>query len=113
MENHLLICCFITNTVDCRYGCDNNYIFTASPSGSWITNKAYNSGTGLLSFTIDLSGQSQIFANDRPKFCRPQTYCSIQNDGSCGCAPGTSVDRTRPGRGLTLMVKLSGLIDSG
>ncbi|MEO6828578.1 MAG: chitobiase/beta-hexosaminidase C-terminal domain-containing protein [Acidobacteriaceae bacterium] len=65
------------------------YQFTPNPSGNWIT-KSYNATNGVLSVTIDLSGQTQTFDNDRPKFCQPQTYCSIHNDGSCGCAPGSN-----------------------
>ncbi|MBA3916442.1 MAG: hypothetical protein H0X25_21880 [Acidobacteriales bacterium] len=65
------------------------YQFIPDSSGSWIT-KSYNSVNGVLTVVIDLSSQAQTFANDRPKFCQPQTYCSIHNDGSCGCAPGSS-----------------------
>jgi hypothetical protein len=59
------------------------YVFNADPSGNWIT-KSYDTNTGVLTVTIDLSGQTQTFTDDKPKFCQPQTYCSIQPDGSCG-----------------------------
>jgi hypothetical protein len=62
----------------------DNFPFTANPSGTWITNKTYNSTTGVLTVTVDLSGQASVFNTDRPKFCQPTTYCSIQGDGSCG-----------------------------
>lgn len=67
---------------------DAKYQFTPNPSGNWIS-KSYNPTNGVLTVVIDLSGQTQVFNDDRPKFCRPQTYCSIQSDGSCGCAPGS------------------------
>lgn len=59
------------------------YVFTPNTSGNWIT-KGYDPKTGLLTVTIDLSGQASVFDADRPKFCQPTTYCSIQGDGSCG-----------------------------
>src|SRR6185437_14876130 len=68
---------------------DDSFPFTANPSGNWITNKQYDTTTGVLTVTVDLSQQASVFASDKPKFCQPQTYCSIQNDGSCGCAPGS------------------------
>ncbi len=65
------------------------YQFKPNPAGGWIT-KTYNPINGVLTVVIDLSGQTETFENDRPKFCQPQTYCSIHGDGSCGCASGTS-----------------------
>lgn len=65
------------------------YKFNPNPSGNWITS-SYNSNNGVLTVTIDLSGQSKVFDDDRPKFCQPQTYCSIHSDGSCGCKAGSS-----------------------
>ncbi len=62
----------------------DNFPFTANPSGNWITNKTYNSNTGVLTVTVDLGQQAAVFNTDRPKFCQPTTYCSIQGDGSCG-----------------------------
>ncbi|MEO6966246.1 MAG: hypothetical protein ABI076_10185, partial [Acidobacteriaceae bacterium] len=68
----------------------DNFPFTPNPSGNWITNKHYDTTTGVLTVTVDLSQQASVFAGDKPKFCQPQTYCSIHNDGSCGCAPGST-----------------------
>jgi hypothetical protein len=65
----------------------DNFRFTAA-SGNWIT-KTYDPTTGLLTVTVDLGGQASVFNTDRPKFCQPQTYCSIHSDGSCGCKPGS------------------------
>ncbi len=62
----------------------DNFPFTANPSGDWITNKTYDTNTGVLTVTVDLSGQAAVFNADRPKFCQPTTYCSIQADNSCG-----------------------------
>jgi hypothetical protein len=65
---------------------DAKYAFAPKSSGNWIS-KSYDTTTGVLTVTIDLSGQTQVFTDDKPEFCRPKTYCSIQGDGSCGCAP--------------------------
>lgn len=67
----------------------DNFPFTADASGNWVTNKIYDENTGLLTLTVDLSGQASVFTADRPKFCQPQTYCSIHEDGSCGCKAGS------------------------
>lgn len=64
------------------------YVFSPNPSGNWIT-KSYNEKNGVLTVTIDLSGQQDVFNTDRPQFCQPQTYCSIHSDGSCGCRSGS------------------------
>jgi hypothetical protein len=65
------------------------YQFNQSTSGNWIT-KAYDPTSGVLTVVIDLKNEGSVFANDRPKFCQPTTYCSIHSDGSCGCKPGSS-----------------------
>jgi hypothetical protein len=62
----------------------DNFPFTANPSGNWITNKTYDTTTGILTITVDLAQQTSVFNTDRPQFCQPTTYCSIQGDGSCG-----------------------------
>jgi hypothetical protein len=59
-------------------------------SPDWIVSKPYNKETGMISVTIDLSGQTDVFANDRPAFCQPTTYCSVHADNTCGCKPGSS-----------------------
>ena len=69
---------------------DDSFPFKADTSGNWITDKQYDSTTGVLTLTIDLSQQTSVFNGDRPKFCQPQTYCSIHSDGSCGCAANSS-----------------------
>ena len=72
-----------------RIGIDSGaYSFTPA-SGNWISNKVYDPDTGLLTVTVDLSQQSAEFANDRPKFCQPQSYCSYKGD-TCGCRPGSN-----------------------
>jgi hypothetical protein len=60
----------------------------ASPD--WITAKTYDSASGVLSVTIDLSQQTSVFAESTPQFCQPTSYCSVHSDGSCGCKPGSS-----------------------
>ncbi len=68
-----------------------DYSFTSVAGGNWISKKEYDPGTGLLTLTVDLSQQGAEFANDRPKFCQPQSYCSYnQAKQSCGCRPGSN-----------------------
>jgi hypothetical protein len=62
----------------------DSFPFTANPSGNWVTNKTYDTTTGILTVTVDLAQQAAVFNTDRPQFCQPTTYCSIQGDGSCG-----------------------------
>jgi len=57
------------------------------PTGGTFIDPKYDSGTGLLTVNVDLTGQSDAFTEAKPKFCRPQSYCSVQGDGSCGCNP--------------------------
>jgi hypothetical protein len=61
---------------------------TINGSPDWITKK-YFPDTGILQVTIDLTGQTDVFDTDRPKFCQPTTYCTASG-GSCGCKDGTS-----------------------
>ncbi len=69
------------------------YIFTEG--GDWIKDKTYSKTTGLLEFTVDLSGQEKAFEEDRPHFCQPKSYCSYKEGedgkaGKCVCAPGSA-----------------------
>jgi hypothetical protein len=67
------------------------YKFLADSGGNWITKKTYDPGTGLLTITVDLGAQATEFANDRPQFCQPQSYCSYKPaTQSCGCRPGSN-----------------------
>jgi len=66
-----------------------------APGGDWIKDKTYSPTTGLLEFTVDLSGQQTEFEKDRTNFCQPKSYCSYKEGedgkpGECGCAPGSS-----------------------
>lgn len=45
------------------------------------------STSGILSVDVDLTGQGTQFTNAKKQFCRPQSYCSVKSDGSCGCNP--------------------------
>jgi hypothetical protein len=68
-----------------------DYQFTPVAGGNWLSKKQYDPATGLLTLTVDLSQQGEEFANDRPDFCRPQSYCSYQPaTQSCGCKKGSS-----------------------
>jgi hypothetical protein len=51
-------------------------------------NNTYYDGK-LLSIDVDLSGQTAAFTASKPKFCRPQSYCSPKGN-SCVCKnPGS------------------------
>ncbi len=66
--------------------------FTAGTKGQpdWIIQKQYDSNTGVLSVTVDLGAQATVFDNDRPKFCQPANFCSVNSAGVCGCAPNSN-----------------------
>jgi G8 domain len=57
-------------------------------SGDWIVDKTYHSDTKLLDITIDLKNEQTEFDKDRAQFCKPASYCSVQN-GVCGCTAGS------------------------
>jgi hypothetical protein len=63
----------------------NNYGINDA-SGNFVTGTYANN---VLSVTVDLSGQQDAFTISKKLFCRPQSYCSPKNDGSCGCKPGS------------------------
>jgi hypothetical protein len=58
-------------------------------TSDWITSKSYDSTSGVLSLTIDLGQQGNVFAKDQVNFCQPTSYCSYTN-GSCQCNPNNS-----------------------
>ena len=66
------------------------FIPGAGSTSDWITGKTYDPKTGFITVTIDLSKQGPIFAADRVDSCRPESYCSVRNDGSCGCKAGSN-----------------------
>ncbi len=67
------------------------YSFSAVPGANWVTKKTYDPATGLLTVTLDLGQQGAEFANDRPEFCQPRSYCSYKPaTQSCGCRPGSN-----------------------
>ena len=59
-------------------------------STDWITSKSYDTKTGVISVTLDLTKQTGVFDLERPKSCQPTTYCSLHSDGSCGCKAGSN-----------------------
>ena len=65
--------------------------FTAGTFGGnspdWITSKSYDATTGILTVTLDLSGQTSVFSASAADSCQPKSYCSVHSDGSCGCNP--------------------------
>jgi G8 domain len=69
---------------------DKNYTLSMVTSGNWIT-KNYDMDSGLLTVTIDLSGQTDVFDTDRKNFCQPASYCTYDSSaGTCGCAAGNT-----------------------
>ena len=64
----------------------SSYSITPNPGGSFI-GANYQSSNGILTVNVDLTSQGDAFTEAKPKFCRPQSYCSVKNDGSCGCNP--------------------------
>jgi hypothetical protein len=62
-------------------------------SAAFVEAVDYNSTTGILTVSIDLSGYASEFEDDKVNFCEPPTYCkwdpSKTGDARCGCAPGT------------------------
>lgn len=62
------------------------YKFGTPSNSSFIkpVNNAYYDGKSLLSIDVDLSGQTAAFTASKPKFCKPQNYCT-EKGGSCVC----------------------------
>jgi len=58
---------------------------TTAADGSFIGTPTY--AGSILSVSVDLSGQSSLFNESKAQFCRPKSYCSPKDDGSCGCNP--------------------------
>lgn len=65
----------------------NNYAI-APATGTSIVTPTYSGS--ILSVSVDLAEQKSAFTNSKPLFCRPQSYCSPKDDGSCGCNPANS-----------------------
>ncbi len=65
--------------------------FTAGTKGQpdWVVQKQYDPNTGVLSVTVDLSAQTNVFDNDRPKFCQPANFCGVNSAGNCACLPNS------------------------
>ena len=80
---------------------DQNYIFNPADSDPQFLSVSYddrsfgNGGTGLVTIRVSLSltpgskaAYEMEFANDKPKFCQPATYCA-PSGSQCQCAPNT------------------------
>jgi hypothetical protein len=63
----------------------NNYSIKDS-DGNFASGAYANN---ILKVTVDLSGQQGAFSASKKLFCRPQSYCKANEDGSCVCQPGT------------------------
>jgi hypothetical protein len=69
----------------------NGYKFGTPSDPSYIkpAHNNYYDGKSLLSIDVDLSGQLAAFTASKPKFCKPQSYCSPKGN-SCVCKnPGS------------------------
>ena len=64
----------------------NGYQFTNPTDSSYVQPDYTKLGDGILSVTMDLTGQGTLFSNAKQFFCRPKSYCSV-NNGVCGCNP--------------------------
>jgi hypothetical protein len=71
---------------------DANLQIMPSSGLPFITPVDYNSGTGILTVSVDLTAYGTEFTNDKKNFCQPPTYCQWTGSdaaGQCGCKPGT------------------------
>jgi hypothetical protein len=69
----------------------NGYKFGTPSNPSYIkpVHNTYYDGKSLLSIDVDLSGQTDAFTTSKPKFCKPQSYCTPKGE-SCVCKnPGS------------------------
>ena len=64
----------------------NGYQFYKPTDGSYVQPDYSMLNDGILRVTLDLTGQGTLFANNKQFFCRPKSYCSV-NNGVCGCNP--------------------------
>jgi len=64
----------------------NGYKFGTPSDSSYIkpVHANYYDGKSLLSIDVDLTGQKAAFTVSKPKFCKPQSYCT-PNGASCVC----------------------------
>ncbi|HVY54675.1 MAG TPA: hypothetical protein VHC46_02870, partial [Thermodesulfobacteriota bacterium] len=58
-------------------------------SVGWTKN--YNSGTGILTVTTDLSSFANEFTTTKNDFCQPPTFCTL-TDNTCGCSSDLTGD---------------------
>jgi hypothetical protein len=63
----------------------NNYSIKDS-DGNFASGTYANN---ILKVTVDLSGQQGAFSASKKLFCRPQSYCKANDNGSCVCQPGS------------------------
>ena len=70
---------------------DNNFKFIPDDGAPWLSTPTYNSDTGILSVTLDLTKSpiTSEFQQEFSGFCQPTTYCAV-NGTTCGCKPGTN-----------------------
>jgi hypothetical protein len=68
---------------------DNSFTATEFPGGSWIVNPTYDSTTGFLTLSIDLSQASDLQPQNQSGFCQPTSFCTWKTNNTCGCAPNS------------------------
>jgi hypothetical protein len=71
---------------------DANLVINLSTGLPFMTPVDYNSGTGILTVSVDLTDYGTEFTNDKKNFCQPPTYCQWTGSdatGQCGCKPDT------------------------
>jgi hypothetical protein len=68
--------------------------FTPGPVdwGSVGWTKSYDSRTGILTVTADLSSFANEFTDTKNDFCQPPTFCTLTGN-TCGCSPSLPSDQ--------------------
>jgi hypothetical protein len=68
--------------------------FTPGPVdwGSVGWTKSYNSGTGILTVSVDMSSFAGEFAATKNDFCQPPTFCTLTGN-TCGCSTSLPSDQ--------------------
>ncbi|MEW6145796.1 MAG: pentapeptide repeat-containing protein [Thermodesulfobacteriota bacterium] len=69
-------------------------MFPAGPAdwGSVGWTKNYDSNTGILTVTVDMSSFATEFADTKKDFCQPASFCTLTGD-TCGCSTSLPSDQ--------------------
>ena len=65
-----------------------NFATSKPADGSYVTPDYSKLSQGIVSVSVDLTGQGSIFEATKADFCRPKSYCSYNSTTkTCGCNP--------------------------